>query len=206
VEAGKQREDLVEHFDLAATSLALAGVERPKVMQSRDVLGARYQKREAVFSARDRADETVDRIRSVRTAEWLYVRNYLPERPHLQPNYYKDHKPCLIALRAASAAGELDALQRELLLSATRPKEELYALAKDPHQVRNLAADPAVKSVLEAMRARLDRWEVETGDQGRTPESEAQYDSDMAEYLGKRGNPELEANIAQMKRWAREGK
>ena len=44
---------------------------------------------------------------------------------------------------------------------------------------------------------------TETHDRG--PESEAMYDSDMVEYLGK-GNPEVAKNIALMKQWAREGK
>jgi hypothetical protein len=63
---------------------------------------------------------------------------------------------------------------------------------------------------LESLRARLDRWMVETGDRG--PESDRMYDSDMAVYLGdvkkqRGGRTEiLEANIAQMKRWAAEGK
>jgi hypothetical protein len=39
----------------------------------------------------------------------------------------------------------------------------------------------------------------------RGPESEAMYDSDMAVYL-KGGNPAVERNIAQMKKWAAEGK
>lgn len=206
VAQGKVREDLVEHIDLAATSLALAGVARPSGMQSRDVLAADYQPREAVFAARDRADETVDRIRSVRTERWLYLRNSYPERPPLQPNHYKDHKPCLIALRAAEAAGQLDALQTALLFPLTRPKEELYDLSKDAHQVRNLAADAVYQRVMEELRSRLEGWETETPDLGRSPEPETQYDSDMAEYLGKRHNPEIEANIALMKRWAREGK
>lgn len=206
VGSGGVREDLVEHIDLAATSLALAGVQRPERMQSRDVLAAGYSPRDAVFAARDRADETVDRIRSVRTTEWLYIRNYLPERPHLQPNHYKDHKPCLIALRAAEASGALDVVQRTLLFSEKRPREELYAWRDDPHQIRNLAGDPASAAVLEIMRARLEDWEKTTEDQGRVSESEAQYESDMAEYLKKGSNPEIEANIARMKLWAREGK
>jgi arylsulfatase A-like enzyme len=206
VSQGKVSEDLVEHIDLAATSLALAGVARPSGMQSRDVLAADYRPREAVFAARDRADETVDRIRSVRTERWLYIRNSYPERPPLQPNHYKDHKPCLMALRAAEAAGQLDTLQRALLFPLTRPKEELYDLSQDTHQVRNLAGDSTYAAALEEMRGRLERWETETPDLGRSPEPETQYDSDMAEYLGKRSNPEIEANIALMKRWAREGK
>jgi transposase len=47
------------------------------------------------------------------------------------------------------------------------------------------------------------RWLTETGDQGA--ESDAMYDSDMKVYVGK-GMPEVEANIATMKRWAAEGR
>jgi hypothetical protein len=44
---------------------------------------------------------------------------------------------------------------------------------------------------------------AETKDRGA--ESESMYDSDMAVYIG-RGNPAVERNIAQMKKWAAEGK
>jgi hypothetical protein len=69
--------------------------------------------------------------------------------------------------------------------------------------VRNLAGDAAHRSTLENLRARLDRWTEETHDRG--PESDAMYDSDMAVYIG-RGNPDVEKNIAIMKKWAAEGK
>lgn len=82
---GVVRDDLIEHIDLAATSLALAGIEIPKWVQGRDVLAKDYAKREAVFAARDRCDETMEHLRSVRTAGSKYIRNYLNERPHLQP-------------------------------------------------------------------------------------------------------------------------
>jgi hypothetical protein len=45
-----------------------------------------------------------------------------------------------------------------------------------------------------------------TDDHGRTPEPESRYDSDMAVYLGRKPNPEIERNIALMKQWARAGK
>ena len=51
-----------------------------------------YKKRDAVFAARDRCDETIEHLRSVRTEKYKYIRNYLHERPHLQPNRYKDDK------------------------------------------------------------------------------------------------------------------
>jgi arylsulfatase A-like enzyme len=200
---GAVREDLVEHIDMAALSLAAAGIPVPAGMQARDILAKDHRPREAVFAARDRCDETVERIRSVRTDRYLYIRNFLPQRPHLQPNAYKDKKAIVVALRAAHAAGTLPAISGQLLFAPERSAEELYEYGKDPWQVTNLAAAPAHRAALEDHRARLDRWIAETRDRG--PESDAMYDSDMAEYLRK-PNPDVERNIALMKQWAREGK
>ena len=208
---GAVREDLVSHIDLAATSLALAGIECPEGMQSRHLLAKDYQPRDAVFSARDRCDETVEHIRSVRTDRYKYVRNFLPARPHLQPNNYKDGKSIVKTLRELHAAGKLDALQEKLLFSPTRAPEELYDLQADPYETKNLAADPAHAATLAELRGRLDAWIRETGDKGNVPETAAMYDSDMQAYVGgkKKGdaNREItERNIAQMKAWAAEGK
>ena len=202
---GERRKDLIEHIDIAATSLALAAIPKPASMQARDILGHDYKKRAATFSARDRADETVDRIRSVRTERWKYIRNFMPQRPHLQPNHYKDHKPCLVALRDAAAAGQLDSVQR-LLFAETRAPEELYDLDADPWEVHNLAADPAHSKTLGELRSMLEQWIEQTQDQGRTPETESRYDADMAAYQGRKPNPEVARNIALMKQWASEGK
>ncbi len=117
VAAGKVREDLVEHIDLAATSLALAGIAIPTWMQAQNLLADDYRPRAEVFAARDRCDETVDHLRSVRTERYKYIRNYLAGRPHLQPNRYKDGKQIVARLRELHAAGELDALQEELLFA-----------------------------------------------------------------------------------------
>ncbi|REK07443.1 MAG: DUF229 domain-containing protein [Planctomycetota bacterium] len=210
IAAGKVRGDLVEHIDVTATSLALAGIDVPDWMQGRNLLAADYQPREAVFAARDRCDETVEHIRAVRTKRYKYIRNYLHQRPHLQPNAYKDGKLIIQRLRALHAAGQLNDLQQRLLFSPTRPPEELYDLEADPHELVNLADDPAHRETLEIMRTRLSEWERETGDIGRQPEPEAMYDSDMAVYLSKRKGSDkpsqTENNIALMKRWAREGK
>lgn len=199
VPRGEVREDLIEQIDMAPTSLAAAGIPIPGIMQGRDLFAAGRQPREAVFAARDRCDETVDRIRSVRTDRFLYIRNYFPQRPLLQPNAYKDAKPTLQALRRLHAAGELPPLTERILFSPRRPAEELYVWRDDPWQLMNLAKDPAHRADLEACRARLDRWMQEMRDPEQEPE--AQYDSDMAVYVGK-GNPAVERNIATMKRMA----
>ncbi len=200
---GQVREDLIEHIDMPAISLVAAGLPIPPAMQGRDVFAKDYVVREAVFAARDRCDETVDRIRSVRTPDWLYIRNFHPGRPMLQPNAYKDAKPTLQALRALQAAGSLDPATQRLLFAPTRPPEELYRWREDRWQLDNQAANPAHADTLAALRGRLDRWMADTGDKG--PESDAMYESDMKVYLRK-FHPEVKANIATMKRWAAEGK
>lgn len=206
---GNVRDDLVEHIDLPAVSLAAAGIAIPPTMQGRKILGKDYQPRTEVFAARDRCDETTERIRSVRTGRWLYIRNFHPDRPMLQPNAYKDNKPILLRLRELHAAGQLNDLQERLLFAPTRPAEELYEWQTDRHQLRNLATEPERQATLARLRARLDLWMEETNDHGRSPESAAVYDADMAVYLkniqGKRLE-ELQRNIAQMKAWEAAGK
>ena len=120
LESGKTRHDLVEHIDITALSLGLAGIDIPKTMQARNILAADYEPRDAVFAARDRCDETVEHLRSVRTKRFKYIRNFLPQRPHLQPCAYKDKKSILIALRAANKAGTLNAC---LLYTSPSPRD-----------------------------------------------------------------------------------
>ncbi|MCA9144960.1 MAG: sulfatase [Planctomycetaceae bacterium] len=212
ITAGTVRNDVVEHIDIAALSLAAAGIAIPTNMQAKNILAADYSPREAVFAARDRCDETVDHMRSVRTQDFKYIRNFLPNRPYLQPCAYKDDKAILIGLREYQHAGKLNEVQ-QLLFRDVRPEEELYDVHKDPYEIDNLADDPAFADKLKELRGRLDAWMDETGDCGREPESVAMYDSDMAVYLKtlKRKNDPvhlkvIEDNIALMKRWAAEGK
>ena len=201
---GTVRSDLVEHIDLAALSLAAAGIPLPATMQARNILAPDYQPREAVFGARDRCDETVDHSRSVRTDGFLYIRNFLPNRPHLQPNRYKDGKHIVQTLRALHATGSLPGLSAKLLFTPTRAAEELYDLKRDPFQLHNLAADPKQSSVLGGHRARLERWQREIRDQG--PEAPEIYDLEMANLPGHETDETLKKNIAQMKAWAAAGR
>jgi arylsulfatase A-like enzyme len=200
---GAVRDDLVMQIDMAAMSLAAAGIPIPATMQGRDILAKDHQPRQAIFAARDRCDETVEHLRSTRTDRFLYIRNFLPQRPHLQPNAYKDGKAIVQTLRSLHSEGKLPSISEDLLFSSTRQAEELYDYQADPFQLTNLAANPDFKTELESHRAQMDRWVKQSGDKG--PESEAMYDSDMVEYTRKK-NPEVEKNIALMKQWARDGK
>lgn len=212
LDAGSVRDDLVLHIDIAATSLHFAGIPRPEYLESRPLFGPDAKPRDHIVIARDRCDETTERIRAVRTDRFKYVRNYHPERPHLQPNVYKDNKEIYQRLRQLHAAGKLNETVERVLFSPTRAKEELYDLEADPWELNNLAADPAHQEKLAELRRLLDAWIAETGDKGETPESAEAYDGEMAVYLDaiKPRHPEraaeIEANIAQMKKWAAEGK
>jgi len=199
IQAGTVRDDLIEHIDMAAISLAAAGLTVPPAMQGRNPFAPDYTSRTAVFAARDRCDETVERLRSVRTDRFLYVRNFYPQRPHLQPNAYKDGKTIVETLRALHDKSALDPLTESLLFQPTRPAEELYEWTTDCWQVTNLANSPQHRPTLEQLRGQLDQWMVDTHDHG--PESDEMYDSDMAAYVGQ-GNPIVEKNIATMKAWA----
>ena len=208
---GKVRDEFIAHIDLGATSLQLAGIPIPESMQGRPLFGPDAEPRDYVVSARDRCDETVDRIRSIRKGDFKYIRNFYPQRPYLQPCAYKDAKPFMPILRELYAAGKLNEAQ-SLQLAEIRPEEELYDLNQDPWEINNLAEDPAYKDELSDFRALLGRWVMDTDDKGRYPESLELYDSDMTPYLKtlKSRKPEsaakVEANIELMKTLRMEGK
>ncbi len=50
------------------------------------------------------------------------------------------------------------------LACAKRPAEELYHLGSDPHQLTNVAADPAHGAAKRILREQLNRYLGETGD------------------------------------------
>jgi len=190
VRPGTRRDDLVSGLDISATTLALAGFPVPDWMESRDMLRRDY-KREFIIAARDRCDYTIDRIRAVRTPNFKYLRNFMTDRPYLQPQY-RDGDDYLELLRRLNAEGKLNPAQAAFA-SAKRPAEELYNLENDPHEIRNLAGDPIYDLVLDKMRARLERWMVETDDKGRYPESPETLRSVLGRWKEKCVNPEYDA-------------
>lgn len=206
VDSGEIRDDLVEHIDLGATSLALAGINRPETMHSQDILSNAYTKRKYVYAARDRADETVDLIRSVRSDRYKYIYNGFPNRPYLQPNNYKDNKSIVQEMRQLFADGKLNT-QQAAIMSETRPREELYDLESDPWESKNLAQNQGSKTVLEEMRAAFRDWQVRTGDPGK-PESEDVYRIEAAAPHAEGGknteNVQYQKNVELMIQWNKE--
>jgi uncharacterized sulfatase len=166
--AGTVSDDLVSLLDLAPAMIQWAGIEVPSHLHGRPLEGS--TPRDSIVCARDRCDETVDRIRSVRTKKFKYIRNFYSERPYLQFNAYKKKQyPAVSVLELWQKEGRLTEAQQPFM-AATRPEEELYDLAADPHEVRNLAKDPAHEKTIRDLRARLDEWIEERGDLGALPE------------------------------------
>ena len=183
--SGSKNEQLLSHIDITATSLALCGIARPEKMQGRVFIGPNADpQREVQFAARDRADETVDRIRAARTRQYKYIRNFMPERPYTQPNNYKDTSyPPLMLMRQLHAEGKLKP-EQALFMASKRPDEELFDLHADPDEVRNLVASPEHQRVLGEMRAHLEQWIEESGDTGATPEAQLPGEYDVRTKAG----------------------
>lgn len=185
------RTDLVSGIDIAATSLALAGIPVPPHMEARDFLSSGGTPRDHVIGARDRLGVAVDRIRSVRTNEFRYIKNFHTDRSLYQLQYRQDYAT-FRDLRQLLAAGNLSTLQASYHDSKLRPAEELYALANDPEQVNNLAGDPEFASVLAEHRDMLSRWVSETDDQGQYPESQRSLKLVYDQAKGKVASPEFD--------------
>lgn len=165
------REDLVAFVDLGVTALAIAGAEIPSNMDGRPFLTDKAKERKYVYAARDRMDETYDRIRGVRDSRYQYIRNYHPELPYAQRIQYMDLMPTMQAWRKGNAEGTLKGPQT-LFFQAKKPAEELYDCQEDPHEIRNLASDPRYAQKLNELRKALDEWIAQTGDMGVIPEKE----------------------------------
>ncbi len=193
--AGTVHDDPVAWVDLAPQILASCGLDPLPGMQGRAFLGSRGSRREFCFGGRDRMDEQFDRVRSVRSRRWLYLRNFRPDLPWAQRNHYLEIMPSMRAWRQLHAAGRLDPLQAAWF-APTKPAEEFYDCAADPWQLANLAGDPACAAELARHRAALDAHLAEVGDLGAVAEAELiarglveDRRAEFRAYIGPLGQP-----------------
>jgi arylsulfatase A-like enzyme len=190
VRRGLARDDLVSGIDLGPTSLALAGIEVPDYMEGRHVFAADYQPRPFVVAARDRCDYTIERIRAVVTPRFKYLKNFMTDRPYMQPQY-RDGRNYTTIMKQLYRDGKLNAAQSHFM-APDRPAEELYDLSADPHETINLAADAAFAPALKRHREILNGWIKTTGDKGQYPESEAGLRAVLLRWGAKCVNPEYD--------------
>jgi len=172
VNPGTVNDDLVAFIDFAPTMLSLTGIKIPDHIQGQAFLGSqKAEPREYIFAARDRMDEAYDLIRAVRDKRYKYIRNYMWHLTRGQDINYMNQMPTMQEMRRLNAEGKLEGPQKQYF-EETKPVEELYDTATDPHEVKNLAGDPKYKDVLRRMRVIHAKWVRETGDIGLIPEPE----------------------------------
>ena len=168
---GSVSDRLVSFVDLPPTLLSLAGVRPPDWMQGHAFMGPfTTPAPEFLFGFRGRMDERYDLVRSVRDRRYVYLRNFMPQRPAGQHVAYLFQTPSTVAWKRKYDAGELQPPHTDFW--EPKATEELYDLQEDPHEARNLAASAAHRDALQRMRTALDRHLRDTRDVGFLPEYE----------------------------------
>lgn len=195
VAGGRTVDDLVGLIDLTATIYEASAAKPPVAfpiagtsllgLLTSGKQGTVEPTRDAVFSGRERHSSSRYHTlgypqRCIRTREYLYIRNFRPERwPAGTPRRfadasgkrllrehggYHDIDPCptlgyMIAERDKPEIARLLALA-----TAKRPGEELYDVQKDPACLVDLARDPEHQEKVAELSQRLERYLTETGD------------------------------------------
>jgi len=181
---GRVINDFVSLNDFAPTFLELAGLSVPDDMNARsfvDILeseneGIIDKKRDFIITARERhafvrKNGAGYGARSIRTKDFLYIRNYEPDSwPAGEPPLYGDvdahmlHYPCptkLYILKNRDKDGVKTLFE---LAFAKRPAEELYDLTKDPFQMVNIAGLADYKDIRKMLSEKLAKYLRENGD------------------------------------------
>lgn len=170
-EAGTHTDRLVGFVDLAPTVLQIAGVTPPEWMDGRAFLGPdAAEPNETLFGFHGRMDGRYDFCRAVRDGRWLYVRNYLIDRPDGQHVEYLFRTPMTIDWKRRFDAGELDDVRSAFWRN--HPAEELFDLDADPHSLVNLASDSQHAETRQRLREILGDRLRAIGDTGFLTEAE----------------------------------
>ena len=185
---GKTSDAFVNLADLAPTFLEAAGLAALPEMTGQSLLpllaGKSQSGRDAVFVERERHANVRDGdlaypARAVRTKEFLYIRNFRPDRwPVGDPEQWQ----------AVGPFGDCDGSpSKEFVLNhrndaafakffqlgfAKRPGEELYDLTKDPHQIENVASRADYATTKAGLRQQLDEWMKRTADPRATSDDD----------------------------------
>ena len=164
---GVRNDAMVSWIDITPTILDWAGVSPPKTQQlaGRSILPileqAAPQGWDRVFASHVFHEiQQYYPMRALRTREYKYIVNLAPalEFP------IAGDIAASPAWRALTARPGIGLGSRTMQAFLHRPPEELYDIRKDPAEVRNLAADPAYRAVIERMRAEMTKFRSDTRD------------------------------------------
>jgi len=176
--AGRKIDDFVSCIDFAPTFLEAAGLSVPEHMAGRsfvDLLkstraGQIDADRDAVFLGRERHDLGRENdwgypVRCIRTKDWFYSRNFKPGRwPAGNPETgftnidSSPTKSRILELHEQGVDKWFD------LSMGKRPAEELFRITDDPECLENVAGEPELAEVKQALWQRLERELKATGD------------------------------------------
>ena len=187
VPGGRTVEDFVSHRDFAPTFLEAAGLPVPAEMRGRSLLplltsgksGRVDSERERVFFGRERhANVRAGALgypsRAIRTREWLYIRNFEPDRwPAGDPESPAESEiertfgdidagPTKAFMMENRASAKVAAAWR--LATEKRLAEELYDLTNDPDQLFNVASRADLRNTRDGLRGELNDWLARMGD------------------------------------------
>jgi N-sulfoglucosamine sulfohydrolase len=181
IKPGQRLNEFVSLTDLAPTFLEAAGQAVPTQMTGKSLLpllqGQKViQDRHQVFFERERhanvrKGELGYPSRAIRTHDFLYIKNYLPERwPAGDPEFYHsvgpygdiDDSPSKRFILEHQTEKAVAPFFRRGFLK--RPADELYDLKTDPHQLNNLATNPKYAVTLKKLQTDLQNWQVRTQD------------------------------------------
>lgn len=191
VKAGSTNNRLVSSIDIAPTALALAGIEEiPDSFEGRSFLRLLSDPdqpiREFIFAEKNWHDFE-DHVRAVRNERYKYIRNYYNDLPQT-PSADSARSPTFQSMRGLRKSNGLLPHQRSCF-TAPRPKEELYDTVSDPHELKNLAGDPAFKPALVPLRQALEEWERRTGDAAPDLRSADEFDRETGTPTAARVRP-----------------
>lgn len=158
VAPGQVNSDLVSSLDICATVLEVAGAKSPVPLHGYSLFSKDIAARKYLFAARDKMDKTRDSMRAIRSQDHKLILNLMPERPWVQFSRYKEGAyPILAEMNVLHLQGKLTP-EQDAFFAPSKPEIELFDLKKDPHEVHNVAADPAYAQVKSEMLAELENW------------------------------------------------
>ena len=164
-ERGVVNEAMVSWVDLLPTLLEWAGVPPPTGLPGRSLLPILATRRPAgwdtIFASHVFHEITMYYpMRAIRTRQHKLIWNLAHELPFPHASdLWGSPTWQHIRRRADGRMGS-----RTVAQYLQRPEFELYDVVADPHELRNLAGDPACASVLADLRTRLRQWMEETRD------------------------------------------
>jgi len=161
---------LISFVDMAPTMLSLAGIKPPDYIQGKAFAGSfDTDPREYIIASSDRFDEITDRIRAVRTKDYLYLHNFYPEKSGYKNISYRMNIPMMEPMLKMRNNGSLDSIQMQWFQK--KQAEELYEVHKDPYNIHNIANKKSQEEELKKMREILRNFLLENPDLGQMPEA-----------------------------------